>query len=98
MTSFDSSAAHLSQMIWAFVTDKPAAKQVLPESLKPFCEKYSVPFLPTETLNDFETETTPFPVNVVSSENFDADKSSVFRGLEVGKLSIILRVSTTTFI
>ena len=33
-TSFDSSAAHLSQMIWAFVTDKPAAKQVLPESLK----------------------------------------------------------------
>ena len=77
-TSFESFAAHPSQRIWAFVTEKPAAKQVLPESLKPFCEKYSVPFLPTETLNDFETETTPSPVDVFPFENFDAIESSFF--------------------
>ena len=70
-------AAHPFQNIRAFVTEKPAPKQVLPETQKHFCEKFSVPILPTETLNDFETETTLSPVNVVSSENKDAIESIV---------------------
>ena len=76
-TSFDSFAAHPRQNIRAFVTEKPAPKQVLPETKKHFCEKSSVPILPTETLNDFETETTPSHVDVVSSENIDAFGTSV---------------------
>ena len=61
------------------VTEKPAPKQVLPETQKQFCQKSSVPILSTETLNDFETETTPSPVDDVSSENFDAIESSFSR-------------------
>ena len=68
-TSLDFFVAHPCQNIRAFVTEKPAPKQVLPESQEHFCEKSSVPFLPTETLNYFETETTPSTVDVVSSEN-----------------------------
>ena len=51
----------------------------------------------TETLNDFETEKTPSPVDVVSSENIDAIKVVFFCGLEVGELSNLMRISTTTF-
>ena len=91
-TSFDFFAAHPSQNIRAFVTKKPAPKQVLTETQKHFCEMSSVPILPTETLNDFETETTPSPVDVVSSENIDANESSAFCGLEVGELSNRLRI------
>ena len=61
---------HPNQNIRVFVTEKPAQKH--------FCEKSSVPISPTETLNDFETETTPSPVDVVSSENIEAIESSVF--------------------
>ena len=91
-TSFDFFAAHPCQNIRAFVTDRPAPKQVLPETQNHFCEKDSVPILPTETLNDFETEKTPSPVDVVSSENIDANESSAFCGLEVGELSNRLRI------
>ena len=79
------------------MTEKPAPKQDLPETQKHFCEKSSVPILPTGTLNDLEAETTPSPVDVVSSENIDAIESSVFCGLEVGELSNLLSISTTTF-
>ena len=77
-TSFDFFPAHPSQNIRAFVIEKPAPKQVLTETQKHFCGKSSVPILPTEALNDFETETTPSPVDVVPSENIDANESSVF--------------------
>ena len=85
-TSFDFFAAHPSQNIRAFVTKKPAPKQVLTETQKHFCEMYSVPILPTETLNDFETETTPSPVDVVSSENIDANESSAFLRSRSGRV------------
>ena len=79
-------AAHPSQNIRAFVTERPAPKQVLTETQKHFCEKSSVPILPTETLNDFETETTPSPVDVVSSENIDANESSAFLRSRSGRV------------
>ena len=83
-TSFDSLAAHPRQKIWAFVTDKPAAKQVLPESLKHWMiSKLKQPLPP---LMLFHLKTL-MPLKVV-----------FFRGLEVTNLSIILRISTTTFI
>ena len=56
------------------------------EPQKDFCEKSSVRILPTETLNDFETETTPFPVDVVSSENIDAIESIVFSRSRSGRV------------
>ena len=56
------------------------------ETQKHFCEKSSVPILPTETLNDFETETIPFPVDVVSSENNDAKESSAFLRSRSGRV------------
>ena len=96
-TSIDSFAAHPSQNIRVFVTEKPASKQLLLEPQKHFCEKSSVPVLPTETMNDIETETTRSPVDVVSYENVDAVESSVFRCLEKGDLSILLRIPTTAF-
>ena len=96
-TSFDSFAAHPSQNIRAFVTEKPAPKQVLPEPLDYLCEKSSIPVLPTEALNDFETETTSSPIDVVSPENIDATESSVLSGLEVRELSNLLRIWTTSF-
>ena len=74
-TSFDSFAKR--QNIQGFVTGKPTPKQGLPETLKHFCERSLVPVLPTETLNDFETETLS-PVDAVSSENNDAIERSVF--------------------
>ena len=37
-------------------------------------------------MNDFETETTPSPLDVVSSENFDDIESSVFSRARSGKL------------
>ena len=85
-TSFEFFAAHPSQNVRAFVTEKPAPKQVLTETQKHFCEKSSVPILPTETLNDFETETTPSPVDVVSSENIDANESSAFLRSRSGRV------------
>ena len=85
-TSFDFFAAHPSQNIRAFVTEKPAPKQVLTETQKHFCEKSSVPILPTETLNDFETETIASPVDVVSSENIDANESSAFLRSRSGRV------------
>ena len=84
-TSFDIFAAHPSQNIRAFVTEKPALKQVLPETQKHFCEKSSVRILPTESLNDIKTGTTPSPVDAVSSENIDAIESSVFSRSRTGK-------------
>ena len=85
-TSFDFFAAHPSQNIRAFVTKKPAPKQVLTETQKLFYEMSSVPILPTETLNDFETETTPSPVDVVSSGNIDANESSAFLRSRSGRV------------
>ena len=85
-TSFDSFAAHPSQNIRVLVTEKSAPKQVVPETQKYFCEKSSVSILPTETLNDFETETTPSPGAVVSSENIDAIESSVFLRSRSGRV------------
>ena len=85
-TSFDFFAAHPRQNIRAFVTKKPAPKQVLTETQKQFCEMSSVPILPTETLNDFETETTPSPVDDVSSENIDANESSAFLRSRSGRV------------
>ena len=49
----------------------------MPETKK-IWEKSSIPVLPSETLHDFETEITPSPVDVVSSENIEAIESSVF--------------------
>ena len=94
---FDTFAAHPSENIRAFVTEKLASKQVLPETQKHFCDKSSVPILPTETLKDFETETTPSPVDVVFSENINAIESSVFCRFEVGDLSNPMRILKTTF-
>ena len=71
-------AAHSSQNIPAFANEKPAPKQDLHKTQEHFCQKSSVFVLPTETLNDFETEKTPSNVVVVSSENIDAIESSVF--------------------
>ena len=85
-TSFDFFAAHPSQNIRAFLTKKLAPKQVLTETQKHFCEMSSVPILSTETLNDFETETTPSPVDVVSSENIDANESSAFLRSRSGRV------------
>ena len=85
-TSFDSFAAHPSQNNRAFITGKPVSKQVFPETQKQFYEKSPVPVLPTETLNDFETETTPSLVDVVSSENIDAIESSVFCRSRIGRV------------
>ena len=48
------------------------------ETLILFCEKSSVPVLPSETSNDLEIETTVSPVDVVSSETIDVIESSVF--------------------
>ena len=42
--------------------------------------------MPTETLNDFETETTPTLVDVVSSENINAIENSVFSRSRSGKV------------
>ena len=58
----------------------------MPETQKLFCEKSSVPILPTETLNDFETETTPSPVDVVSSENIEVNESSVLSRSRSGRV------------
>ena len=85
-SSFDSFAAHSSQNIRAFNIEKLVPKQVLPVTLKHYREKSSVFVLPTETLNDFETERTPSPVDVVSPENIDAIGSSVFPRSRSGRV------------
>ena len=91
-TSFDFFAAHPSQNIRAFVTKKPAPKQVLTETQKHFCEMSSVPILPTGTLNDFETETTPSPLMLFHLKTLMPMKVVLFCGLEVGELSNRLRI------
>ena len=91
-TSFDFFAAHPSQTIRAFVTEKQAPKQILTETQKHFCEKSSVPILPTETLNDFETETTPSPLMLFHLKTLMPMKVVLFGGLEVGELSNRLRI------
>ena len=58
----------------------------MPETQKRFCEKSSIPILPTGTLNDFETETTPFPADVVSSENNGAIERSVYLRSRSGRV------------
>ena len=85
-TSFDFFAAHPSQNIRAFVTEKQALKHVLPETQKNFCEKSSVPILPTETLNDFESEATPSHVDIVSSENNDTNEGRAFLRSRSGRV------------
>ena len=79
-------AAHPNQNIRAFVTEQPALKQVLHETLKQLCEKSSVPVLPNETLIDLETETSLSLVEVVLFENIRAYENSVFSPSRSGRV------------
>ena len=85
-TFLNSLAANPSQNILAFVTEKLARKQVLPETQKHFCEKSSVPNLPTDTLDYFKFQKTPSTVDVVSFESIDVIESRFFSQSRIGRV------------